>query len=235
VYAEAFQGTTMNTLKIAIWTLALVGMAPAILLAVLNLSSTIALTRHLKGKDNAGLEAGDFTTFQSYMEFGKGYHIELTSSLWPSVTLLVGAGTFAAGLLYLIPPQNQVRRVGEFEEIELYVEKVVNSPSPHAYVVISLSEDAYTAVTVSKSDDHLAIEFFMTKKEQVGPVLAFFSKQGLEPDTDNLTEEGTEFETRSLSFPVAGSTERISQICRTVMVDAYQIGTDAELVFTLGK
>lgn len=224
----------MNVLKIAIWTMALIGMAPAILLAVLNLISTIAFARQRKNNADADIDGSDFATFHSYMEFGDRYHLELTSSLWPSVTLLVGAGTFAMGLLYLIPPQTQVRKVGGFEKIERYVEKLVNSRSPYAYLVMSPVADEYTAVTVSKNDDGYAIDFFLTKKEQVVPVLAFFSKQGIEPATDNLTEEGTEFEARNLSFPVAGSTGHISQLCRSVLIDAYGLDEDAELVFALG-
>jgi hypothetical protein len=38
----------MNVLKVAIWTLAVIGMTPAILLAALNLMANMAMARQLK-------------------------------------------------------------------------------------------------------------------------------------------------------------------------------------------
>ncbi|TWU44145.1 hypothetical protein Q31b_16810 [Novipirellula aureliae] len=225
----------MNLLKVAIWSLVIVGLTPAILLAVLNLTSTIALARHLKNNPGQQVDEGDVTLSQSYMEFGKRCRLEVTTSYWPSMTLLLGAGAFVVGLLYMIPPQTQHLEVQGFDKIEHYVERVANSRSPHAYLVVSLAEDEYTAVSVSDGDEGYTIEFYLTKKEQVVPVLAFLSKREIEPTVDTITEEGTEFETRHLSFPVDGTTEEVAELCRSVFLDAYGVEKDAELLFTLGE
>jgi hypothetical protein len=169
------------------------------------------------------------------MEFDSGHRIEVTTSYWPSVTLLIGASTFAVGLLYLIPPQTQFREVRGFDKIEQYVEQVMNSRSPHAYLVISLADDEYTALSISSGDEGRSIDFYLTKKGQIAPVRAFFSERGVEPKVDHITEEGTEFETRHLSYPVDGTVEEVSQLCESVLADVYGIDKDAELLFTIGQ
>tara|TARA_A100001391_G_scaffold116121_1_gene78589 strand:- start:41 stop:370 length:330 start_codon:yes stop_codon:yes gene_type:complete len=108
----------MSLLKIAIWSLVIMGLTPAILLAVLNLTSTIALARHLKNNPRQQVDEGNVTLSQSYMEFGKRYRLEVTTSYWPSMTLLLGAGAFVVGLLYMIPPQTQFREFQGFDKIE---------------------------------------------------------------------------------------------------------------------
>ena len=225
----------MNVLKVAIWAMAIAGMAPAILLAVLSLSSNIALARHLKKNAELEFDDGEVVSFQRYMEFGDRYRLEVTASYWPSVTLLIGAGAFAAGLLYLIPPQTQFREAHGFDKIEQYVQQVMNSRSPQAYLVISLADDEYTALCVSNSESGRSIEFYLTNQEQIAPVLAFFSERGVEPVSDYVTEEGTEFETRNLSFRINGTTEEIAELCESIFVDAYGVEKDAELVFTVGE
>lgn len=225
----------MNPLKIALWSLVIVGLTPVVLLAVFNLTSTIALARHLKSNPEQQVDDGGVTLSQSYMEFGKRFRLEVTSSYWPSTALLFGAGAVVVGLLYMIPPQTQFREVHGFDKIEHYVKRVMNSRSPHAYLVVSLAEDEYTALSISDGDEVCSIDFYLTKKEQVAPVLAFFSKRDVEPTSDFITEKGTEFETHHLSFPVDGTTEEVTELCRSVFLEAYGVETDAELLFTLGE
>lgn len=224
----------MNPLKIALWSLVIAGLTPAVLLAVFNLTSTIALARHLKSNAEQ-VDDGEFTFFQSYMEFGKRHRLEVTTSYWPSTVLLIGAGAVVVGLLYMIPTQTQFREVYGFDKIEHYVERAMNSRSPHAYLVVSLAEDEYTALSISYGDEGCSIDFYLTKKEQVAPVLAFFSKREVEPIVDSITEKGTEFETHHLSFPIEGTTEEVTELCRSVFLDAYGVEPDAELLFTLGE
>ena len=225
----------MNVLKVAIWTMAIVGLIPAILLAVLNLTSNISLARHLKRNSELRIDDGGVSTSQSYLEFGDKYRLEVTTSYWPSATLLIGASAFAVGLLHLIPPQTQFREVHGFDKIEHYVERVMNSRSPYAYIVISAADDEYTALSISNSDEGRTINFTLTKKEQIAPVLAYFSERGVEPIEDNVTEEGTEFETRHLSYPTDGTKEEVSELCKSVLADVYGIDKDAELLFTFGE
>lgn len=151
------------------------------------------------------------------------------------MSLLLGAGAFVGGLLHLIPSQTQFREVHGFDKIEHYVEQVMNSRSPHAYLVISLADDEYSAVSISNGDEGRSIDFYLTKKEQIAPVLAFFAERGVEPVYDYVTEEGTEFETRHLSFPVDGTTEEVAELCESIFTDAYGVEKDAELLFTLGE
>lgn len=225
----------MNVLKVAIWTLAVIGLTPAILLAVLNLSSNIAWARHLKKNPELKVDDGEFTLSQSYLELGKKYRLEVRTSYLPSVTLLLGAGAFVVGLLYLIPPQTQFRESHGFDKIKQYVERVMSSHSPYAYLVVSLAEDGYTGLSISSGDEGYSINFSPTKREQIAPILAFFSERGVEPVHDYVTEEGTEFETRHLSFPVDGTTEEVSELCESVFVDAYGVKKNADLLFTVGE
>ena len=112
---------------------------------------------------------------------------------------------------------------------------MVNSRSPHVYLVVSLAEDAYTAVSISDGDEGYSIDFYLTKKDHFEPVLAFLSKRAIEPTVDSITEEGTEFETRHLSYLVDGTKEELAELCRSVFLDAYGVERDAQLLFTLGE
>jgi hypothetical protein len=225
----------MNIMKVAIWTIAVVGLTPAVLLAVLNLTANIAAARHLKKNPELQLGEGETGSSQCYLEFGNKYRLEVTTSYWPSVTLLVGAGAFAVGLLYLIPPQTQFREVHGFDKIEQYVEKVMNSHSPYAYIVISAADDEYTALSISSGDEGRSINFYLTKKEQIAPVLAYFSERGVEPIDDHVTEEGTDFETHHLSYPIGGTVEEVTDLCEAILTDVYGVEKDAKLLFTVGQ
>jgi hypothetical protein len=226
----------MNMLKLAIWTTTIVGLAPVALLAVLNLASNVSLARQMK--EEAGFEHDDggsayFT--QSYMQFGKTLRLEVATSLWPSVCLLVGASACVVGLLFLIPRQTQFMEAGGFKKIQKHVEKVMNSRSTFAYVVISPSDDEYTAITFSKGDDGNALDFYLTKQAQIEPVLAFFSERGIEPVEDYVADEDTECESRNLSFLIDGTAEEVAAICASILTDVYGVGKDRELLFTDGR
>jgi hypothetical protein len=231
----------MNAIKVAIWSLAISGMTPAVLLAVLNLTSNISLARHLKKEaeqevdDNATSFDGVSRLTLCYMDFGRKHRLEVTSLIWPSAVLLVGAGTFAVGLLNLIPSQMQSHNVGGIEMVDQYVGQVIDSHKPPAYLVISLVSDEYTALSIASTEEHRSIDFYLTKKEQIAPVLAFFSKRGIGPMKDEVTEEGTEFETRHLSYPVDRSTSEVGKLCREVFTEAYGVEKDTELIFTVGN
>ena len=224
----------MNGLKVAIWTLAVIGMTPAILLAVLNMVANIAMARQLKKEAAMDTDEAMVVVSRSHVELGRNYRLEVTSLIWPSAVLLMGAGAFGIGLLNLIPRQTQFDEVQGFDRIEHYVDRVLNSGEPNAYVVIALADDDYTALTIACADVRRTIDFYIWRKEQIGPVLEFFSKREVIPIEDRISEEGTEFETRHLSFPLSGTAQEISQLCKSVFEDAYGVEDGAELRFTLG-
>ena len=226
----------MNMLKLAIWTTTIVGLAPVTLLAVLNLASNVTLARQMKGE--AGFEhddGGDAYFTESYMQFGKTLRLEVATSLWPSVCLLVGASACVVGLFFLIPRQTQFVETGGFNKIQKHIEKAVKSRSQYAYVVISPSDDEYTAISFTKGDDGHSFDFYLSKQEQIEPMIAFFSERGIEPVEDYVTEDGTEFESRNLSFPTNGTAEEVAAICASILTDVYGVGKDKELMFTDGR
>lgn len=226
----------MNVLKLAIWITTIVGMAPATLLAVLNLASTVSLARQMK--EEAGFEHDDgsdayFT--QSYMQFGKTLRLEVATASWPSICLIVGASAFVVGLLFLLPRQTQFVEAGGFNKIQKHIEKVMKSRSQYACVVISPSNDEYTAISFTRGDNGHSLDFYLTKQEQIEPLLAFFSERGIEPAEDYVADEDTEFESRNLSFPTNGIAEEVTAICTSILTDVYGIERDSELLFTDGR
>jgi hypothetical protein len=205
-------------------------------MAVLNLASNVSLARQMK--EEAGFEHDDggsayFT--QSYVQFGKTHRLKVATSFWPSVCLLVGVRAFVVGLLFLIPRQSQFMEASGFNKIQKNVQKVMNSRSKYAYLVISPSDDEYTAISFTKSDDGHSLDFYLTKQEQIEPVLAFFSERGIEPTDDYVTEENTESESRNLSFPIDGTAEGVAVICASILTDVYGVRNDRELLFTDGR
>ncbi len=224
----------MNMLKVTIWTLAVLGMVPTILLAVLNIGSNMAMARHLRKNPDFQVGDGLLASSQSYIEFNNRWRLEVATTNWPSILLLFGAAAFVIGLWFLLPRQTQHQNVGGFEKIEPYVERVMQSESPHAYLVISLAEDEYTAVGVSSSAEGCTMDFSLTKKEQIAPVVAFFSERAKEPIEDRVTEEGTEFETRHLSYPIDRAIEEVADLCKSIFTDAYGVTGDQKLIFVLG-
>lgn len=225
----------MNVLKLAIWTVTIVGLTPATLLAVLNLTSNLSLARHIR--EGAGFEhddGGDAYFTQSYMQFGKSLRMEVTTKLWPSVCLLAGTCAVIVGLVFLIPRQSEIREARGFNKIQRYIEKVMKSGSQYAYVVISPSDDEYTAISFTKSDDGHSLDFYLTKQEQIEPLLEFFSERGIEPAEDYVSEGGTEFESRNLSFPIEGTVAEVAAICTSILIDVYGIDKKEELLFSIG-
>jgi hypothetical protein len=226
----------MNVLKLIIWTVTIVGMTPVTLLAVLNLTSTLSLARHIR--DGAGFEHDDggsayFT--HSYVQFGKTLTMEVTTKLWPPVCLLAGTCAVIVGLVFLIPRQSQIREARGFDKIQRYIEKVMTSGSQYAYVVISPSDDEYTAVSFTKNDEGHSLVFYVTKQEQIEPLLAFFSERGIEPAEDYVSESGTEFESRNLSFPTDGTAAEVAAICASILSEVYGIDEKKELLFSIGR
>lgn len=51
---------------------------------------------------------------------------------------------------------------------------------------------------------------------------------------DHVTEEGTGFETRHLSYPIDGTVEEVSDLCESIFTDVYGVEKDSELIFTVG-
>lgn len=226
----------MNIPKLTIWAAALIGLSPALLLAVVNLASNLALRRHLKAEIAFEHDDGSDAYFtQSFLKLGKTTQLELSTSWWPAVFVIAGAMILVAGLWFLIPRQTQVSVSGGFDQLPRHIEKFLNHRSPFAYLTVTPIDDEYTAISLAKDEDQLSFDFYLTNSEQIAAVLAYFRREGLEPIQDFTTDEATGDQCRHLSFPAEGTATELAAACTTILTTVFAIEDDRKLLFSSNR
>jgi hypothetical protein len=191
-------------MKLLIWTAVLLGIAPAILVAI----STLFVSR-LRRKNidfgSASMLIGPLTT-----------SLNTSSHCWAAVILLIGAAFVVIGLFFLLPRQSSFVWKGGFSKIESHIGQLLRSPGRVSSLIVATPDDESSILLIRENGQttlHVSIQRIMhpgqesrvrelCKELSIVPVREFFSANG-----------GVEEATINFEFAMSHNPTQIANLC----------------------
>lgn len=198
--------------KFLIWITALLGLAPAILVAISTL--VVSRLRH-KNTDlgGASLQIGTFAI-----------NLNVSSYSWAAVMVLAGAAFVAVGLLFLLPGQGRfVPRTG-FSKIELYIEQLLRSPSEVSSLIVATPDDQSSLLLMKEGGQttlHVSIQRTLHPNQEAR-LRTLCREHNVLPAKEFLSSNGgAEGATISFEFPLGDNPKSVAKLCIQVLTDVF--------------
>jgi hypothetical protein len=222
-------------MKLCLWAVTILGLLPVTAFALIHIVLLGGVRRALPTEEpapNSVSFPGGFT-----VQFGDSSKpMEVSTSVWPGIAVLVGASACLVGLYFLVPRQPERVALNGFANFEPCIRQVIESRRSFATVVIS-ARDGNEAISIMSHEGDveigLSIDSTLTGREAA--VRELIGELGVEPTEDNMTPaDELNPETRHLMFPLRGNPSEMADTCVRVFSDILEIKDDEEMVFSFG-
>lgn len=218
-------------LKAIIWIVTLLGLLPITLFALAHLISMISIARLPKEPPEPGTLSviGDVS-----IQVGPGNKLHLSTHVWPSVLVVVGALSIFLGLLFLLPKQPDRVRVGGFFRIESYIDRLLRSRKDFASVIVATTDGQHALLVTRRSDGtvlHVGADRTKSDGEE-SRTREFFKQLGMAPVREYLAANGgVKDATCNFEFSLTGDAETIARLCVSVFTNLFGVTNQQELEF----
>ena len=216
-------------MKLTIWIITVIGILPVLFLSMAQIHSHFLMQRQLLSK-GIMKEKPHFVwvTFKPVFKTGPFKHqkLTLTHRGWPAVVSLVGILLIFTGLFFLIPKQATVVGSSGIGALKGYLEKLLHSEASFTTLGIFTLDDKkgfsvwkeYDFVTVNLSAQIIPDDGTEEK------IVSFFDGLGIKPVRDYKFKNGEiKDSARSLTYPVNADLAGLTDICKRIMKEIYNI------------
>jgi hypothetical protein len=220
-------------MKTAIWIIALVGLLPLTLIAILNLVSTISMRRQLAAEP---LDDGSTSIVTSTIQFNDSMApMSISSHPWPSLVILAGVVFCLVGLYFLIPTQpTRVARDG-YSKFEPMIKRVVGSNKEYSSLIVS-AQNGNKAILIMKQNGQIALSVSTdTEDTKTSNALkSYFETRNITPTEEYQThDENFGTNTTHFEFSLRGNTADIAKICRDVFNGVFGVENNEPMEFNV--
>lgn len=207
--------------KVIIWTAMLLGLAPAILIAI----STLIVSR-CRQKNDCGCASLQIGTL--------AINLDVSSNLWPAILVLVGSAFIVLGLIFLLPKQAEFVRTKGFSKIETYVEGLLRSRSQLSSLIISTTDDKSSVLLVKEGRQttlHVPIQRGLYPNQE-GELRVLCKRLNITPTKEFVSSNREDRDAvNNFEFAVSDDPKSIAELCVQILTQVYGAKADCGLRF----
>ena len=228
-------------MKLTIWILTIIGILPVLFLSAAQIHSHLIMQRQLLSKGMMKEKPHFvFVSFKPVFKTGpfKYQKLMLSHRVWPAVVSFIGVLLIFTGLFFLIPKQVTVVENSGMGVLKSYLEELLQSEKPFTTLGI-FSLDDKKGFSVWKKNGFVTVNLSAQIIPEDGTeekIVTFFEGLGIKPVRDYKFQNGEiKDSARSLSYPVSPDLAGLTNVCKGIMKQIYNINEQEGLRYKIEK